>query len=59
MFEKDKFEVLGMLVSILKVPGQNAQNLEVACHDVGEFIRNHPLGRQFVSISHLFFFPSF
>mmetsp|Transcript_122304 Transcript_122304/g.182773 ORF Transcript_122304/g.182773 Transcript_122304/m.182773 type:complete len:442 (+) Transcript_122304:30-1355(+) len=48
MFEKDKFEVLGMLIHILK-ESQNAQNLEIACHDVGQFIRYHPLGRQIIN----------
>mmetsp|Transcript_13838 Transcript_13838/g.17417 ORF Transcript_13838/g.17417 Transcript_13838/m.17417 type:complete len:370 (+) Transcript_13838:71-1180(+) len=48
MFEKDKFEVLGMLIHILK-DSQNSQNLEIACHDIGQFIRYHPMGRQIIS----------
>jgi V-type H+-transporting ATPase subunit H len=45
MFEKNKYEVLGMLVHILK-DSQNTQNLEMACHDIGQFVRFHPMGRQ-------------
>ena len=55
MFEKDKFEVLGMLIHILK-DSQNSQNLEIACHDIGQFIRYHPMGRQFVAFSCCFLF---
>merc|ERR1712110_1183491 len=36
MFEKNKYEVLGMLITILK-DSQNTQNLEIACHDIGMF----------------------
>jgi len=44
-FEEDKYKVLGMLIHILK-DSQNSQNLEIACHDIGQFIRYHPMGRQ-------------
>jgi len=48
MFEKNKYEVLGMLITILK-DSQNTQNLEIACHDIGMFVRFHPMGRQIVN----------
>jgi len=48
MFEKDKFELLGMLIHILR-ESQNTQNLEIALHDIGQFIRYHPSGRQIIN----------
>merc|ERR1712137_1468477 len=48
MFEKNRYEVLGMLITILK-DSQNTQNLEIACHDIGMFVRFHPMGRQIVN----------
>merc|ERR1712125_92299 len=48
LFEKNKYEVLGMLITILK-DSQNTQNLEIACHDIGMFVRFHPMGRQIVN----------
>lgn len=47
-FEDNNFEALGILIGILR-NSQNAQNLQIACHDVGEFIRFHPIGKQIVS----------
>jgi len=46
-FEESSFEVLGLLVALLD--SQNTQVLQVACHDIGEFIRFHPRGREIFS----------
>jgi len=47
-FEENNFAALGILIGVLR-NSQNAQNLQIACHDVGEFIRFHPIGKQIVS----------
>jgi len=46
-FEENGFEGLSMLVGLLHSP--NAQVLQVVCHDIGEFIRFHPRGRDIFS----------
>jgi len=46
-FEENNFEVLSMLTGLLN--SQNNQVLQVVCHDIGEFIRFHPRGRDIFS----------
>jgi len=46
-FEENSFEVLGILLSLLKT-SQNPRVLAVACYDIGEFVRFHPKGRNIV-----------
>jgi len=46
-FEENGFEALSMLVGLLHSP--NPQVLQVVCHDIGEFIRFHPRGRDIFS----------
>jgi len=46
-FEENSFEVLGILLSLLKT-SQNSRVLAVACYDIGEFVRFHPKGRNII-----------
>jgi len=46
--EDNQFELLGVLVHLLN-NSQNSLVLAVACHDIGEFVRFHPRGRNIVS----------
>jgi len=48
-FADNDNEVLGVLVHLLRT-SQTPLVLSVACHDVGEFIRFHPRGRQYVVV---------
>eukprot|EP00741_Cyanophora_paradoxa_P012481 tig00020610_g12060.t1 len=45
-FEGDDCRVLRVLVSLLKSPTASAKDLAIVCHDLGEFVRFHPRGRQ-------------
>lgn len=47
-FEKDNFFLIRELVDILKAGGNegaNAENVAIACYDLGEFVRFYPSGR--------------
>mmetsp|Transcript_15722 Transcript_15722/g.61408 ORF Transcript_15722/g.61408 Transcript_15722/m.61408 type:complete len:446 (-) Transcript_15722:46-1383(-) len=48
-FEEENFQLLRILIDVIKSPQSRALALEVACHDVGEFVRFHPCGRTLVS----------
>jgi len=48
-FEENGFSALKMLASLLLNHGTDAQTLAVACHDIGEFVALHPLGKKKVN----------
>lgn len=48
-FESNDFRALKMLASLLRSPGTDATTLAVACHDLGEFVTLHPLGKKKVA----------
>lgn len=43
-FEDNDFQVLRVLVTLLDT-SRNPKTLAIACHDIGQFIQNHPSGR--------------
>eukprot|EP00386_Alphamonas_edax_P002025 GDKI01006092.1.p1 GENE.GDKI01006092.1~~GDKI01006092.1.p1 ORF type:complete len:452 (+),score=164.35 GDKI01006092.1:165-1520(+) len=45
-FEQDEFKPIKKLVAILKNPSADPTTLAVACHDLGEFGRLHPMGKK-------------
>jgi len=45
-FESNDFRALKMLASLLQSPSTDATTLAVACHDLGEFVTLHPLGKK-------------
>jgi V-type H+-transporting ATPase subunit H len=48
-FESNDFRALKMLASLLQSDGTDATTLAVACHDLGEFVTLHPLGKKKVA----------
>jgi V-type H+-transporting ATPase subunit H len=48
-FEDNGFRALKMLASLLLSPGTDSTTLAVACHDLGEFVTLHPLGKKKVA----------
>merc|ERR1712061_723189 len=44
-FDKDDFKALKSLANVLANPSASPTTLAVACHDVGEFVSMHPLGK--------------
>ncbi|CAE7244418.1 vha-15 [Symbiodinium necroappetens] len=48
-FESNDFRALKMLASLLQSPSTDATTLAVACHDLGEFVTLHPLGKKKVA----------
>jgi V-type H+-transporting ATPase subunit H len=47
-FEENKCRVLGLLIQIIKT-SKDPQILSIAIHDLGEFARFHPRGRQIIA----------
>jgi len=45
-FEVNNFEALGLLASLLMDGTTDPTTLAVVCHDVGEFVSLHPLGKR-------------
>lgn len=45
-FEKDEFRAIKTLATLLT--SANLTTLSVACHDIGEFVRLHPIGKKLV-----------
>ncbi|KAJ5066995.1 v-type proton atpase subunit h [Anaeramoeba ignava] len=43
-FEENDYQLLRVLVHLLK--NENPQNVAIACHDIGEFSKYHPRGKQ-------------
>jgi len=48
-FESNDFRALKMLASLLQSPSTDDTTLAVACHDLGEFVTLHPLGKRKVA----------
>jgi len=48
-FESNDFRALKLLASLLQSPNTNTTTLAVACHDLGEFVTLHPLGKKKVA----------
>mmetsp|Transcript_42442 Transcript_42442/g.134835 ORF Transcript_42442/g.134835 Transcript_42442/m.134835 type:complete len:448 (+) Transcript_42442:69-1412(+) len=48
-FEQNDFRALKMLASLLLHFNTDATTLAVACHDIGEFVAMHPLGKRKVA----------
>eukprot|EP00933_Yihiella_yeosuensis_P053782 TRINITY_DN52076_c0_g1_i1.p1 TRINITY_DN52076_c0_g1~~TRINITY_DN52076_c0_g1_i1.p1 ORF type:complete len:445 (-),score=106.94 TRINITY_DN52076_c0_g1_i1:174-1508(-) len=48
-FESNDFRALKVLASLLQSPSTDATTLAVACHDLGEFVTLHPLGKKKVN----------
>jgi len=48
-FESNDFRALKMLASLLQSPTTDSTTLAVACHDLGEFVTLHPLGKKKVA----------
>eukprot|EP00420_Gonyaulax_spinifera_P033575 CAMPEP_0197882130 /NCGR_PEP_ID=MMETSP1439-20131203/9380_1 /TAXON_ID=66791 /ORGANISM="Gonyaulax spinifera, Strain CCMP409" /LENGTH=446 /DNA_ID=CAMNT_0043501773 /DNA_START=63 /DNA_END=1403 /DNA_ORIENTATION=+ len=48
-FEQNDFRALKMLAGLLLQPGTEPTTLAVACHDLGEFVTMHPLGKKKVA----------
>merc|ERR1719336_2424132 len=48
-FEQNDFRALKMLASLLLNFNTDATTLAVACHDLGEFVTMHPLGKKKVA----------
>lgn len=48
-FEQNDFRALKMLAGLLQSDATDATTLAVACHDVGEFVALHPLGKKKVA----------
>jgi len=48
-FESNDFRALKMLASLLQSPSTDATTLAVSCHDIGEFVTLHPLGKKKVA----------
>jgi len=46
-FEQNDFRALKMLASLLH--SEDTTTLAVACHDIGEFVSMHPLGKKMIS----------
>ena len=47
-FVENQFEIIAILISIIKEASSSSTSLSIALHDIGEFIRIHPRGREFV-----------
>merc|ERR1712007_403813 len=45
-FEQNDFRALNALAALLISPTTDAETLAVACHDVGEFVALHQLGKK-------------
>jgi V-type H+-transporting ATPase subunit H len=52
-FDQDDFKALKSLARLLLDPQTDATSLAVACHDVGEFVTLHPLGKKKVAQMHI------
>ena len=52
-FEENQFEIVAILLNLIRNSASNLV-LAVACHDIGEFIRVHPRGREFVLFDNYF-----
>eukprot|EP00420_Gonyaulax_spinifera_P036720 CAMPEP_0197881366 /NCGR_PEP_ID=MMETSP1439-20131203/8874_1 /TAXON_ID=66791 /ORGANISM="Gonyaulax spinifera, Strain CCMP409" /LENGTH=446 /DNA_ID=CAMNT_0043500973 /DNA_START=62 /DNA_END=1402 /DNA_ORIENTATION=- len=48
-FEQNDFRALKVLAGLLIQPGTEPTTLAVACHDIGEFVTMHPLGKKKVA----------
>merc|ERR1712113_917275 len=48
-FEQNDFRALKVLANLLADPKASPTTLAVACHDVGEFVSMHPLGKKMVA----------
>lgn len=48
-FESNDFRALKMVASLLQSPSTDDTTLAVACHDIGEFVTLHPLGKKKVA----------
>ncbi|CAE8635414.1 unnamed protein product [Polarella glacialis] len=48
-FESNNFRALKLLAGLLLSPLTDATTLAVACHDLGEFVTSHPLGKKQVA----------
>ncbi|CAK9064525.1 Probable V-type proton ATPase subunit H (V-ATPase subunit H) (Vacuolar proton pump subunit H) [Durusdinium trenchii] len=48
-FESNDFRALKVLASLLQSPATDDTTLAVACHDIGEFVTLHPLGKKKVA----------
>ncbi|CAJ1343655.1 unnamed protein product [Effrenium voratum] len=48
-FESNDYRALKMLASLLQSSATDATTLAVACHDIGEFVTLHPLGKKKVA----------
>eukprot|EP00933_Yihiella_yeosuensis_P047174 TRINITY_DN4288_c1_g2_i1.p1 TRINITY_DN4288_c1_g2~~TRINITY_DN4288_c1_g2_i1.p1 ORF type:complete len:457 (+),score=87.90 TRINITY_DN4288_c1_g2_i1:110-1480(+) len=48
-FESNDFRALKVLTSLLNSPDTDPTTLAVACHDIGEFVTMHPLGKKKVN----------
>lgn len=44
--EAHNFRVIDHLMVIARNPASSAESLATACHDIGEFARLHPVGKQ-------------
>jgi V-type H+-transporting ATPase subunit H len=49
-FEANEYEMLRALAQLLSSPSSSELTVAIACHDVGELVRNHPSGRQLLDI---------
>merc|ERR1712107_206460 len=45
-FEQNDFAAIHMLSTLLKAEKTDTTTLAVACHDIGEFVALHPLGKR-------------
>jgi V-type H+-transporting ATPase subunit H len=52
-FEKDNFKAIKLLCKILMLDDQDMETLAVACHDIGQFVVLHPLGKKIVNTYHV------
>merc|ERR1719161_1669390 len=48
-FDKNEFDALKRLRGILEDEDKDPVSLAVACHDIGEFVALHPLGKKKVN----------
>jgi|EP00927_Polykrikos_kofoidii_P059813 V-type H+-transporting ATPase subunit H len=52
-FDQNDFKTLKTLLRLLCDPNTDVTSLAVACHDVGEFVALHPLGKKKVAQLHI------
>lgn len=52
-FEQNDFKALKSLEKVLIHPGTDSTSLAVACHDIGQFVSLHPLGKKKVAQYHI------